>query len=251
MAMLGKNGIRSAGRFFAIGLACTLFGCKTPEGPKASELAQKDFNSGDWSKAVVKYSQAITKEGKAYQFSFNRGICYREMGRNKDAIADFGDAMTLNSNDNGKAAFERAKLLLDEKRFASAIKDADLILELNPQNTEAKLIKGLALYEVKQYEESAEFLSSSMKVFSAKSNKGMALRKALAKGYLKQGKIALTVKARTVYMEYFNARKDLGILDNDDNYWAGVMADINLDNVSRDRFWSKLPIRYKRAKGIK
>jgi len=124
-----------------------LTGCKsTPPPTPIGQSAMRAFESKDWESAVQKFTQAIAQDGARYNYHFNRGICYKMMGRDKEAIADFLDAKSIRPNDNGQALTEVASLYLKNEEFGEAIKYADKILADEDENEKALKIRKSALF---------------------------------------------------------------------------------------------------------
>ena len=121
-------------------------GCSTPppETP-IGQIATRQFEAQNWEVAINKYTQAMAQDGPRYSYQFNRGVCYKELGRNKDAISDFIKADSIRPHNDGQALFQVASLYLQSGQFTQAIKFADTLLNDNSSNSKVLEIRKKAL----------------------------------------------------------------------------------------------------------
>jgi len=245
--------------FLGFGASCSIgAGCAHRKLPAARELAIKAERCGDYQGGVREYGRAIVAEGSSYGAShklfmhglyLGRGRCYAALGNNESALMDFGKAGEFLPNDNGQVALARGNLYLSMDRFEDALGDAELILQLNGENVVGCWIKGLALYGLKRYDEAGDFLLLAAKGVEVGSDEWLRVNRVLGLNFFALRKGA---EARKFYMVYFEGKRGAGIrLSNDDYYWAGVLADVNLDEVACRKFWSHLSVSYKKTKNIR
>jgi len=143
---------------------------------------------------------------------------------------------------------EQARTALSAGQYEQALQMADGVLQENDRQSEALTIRGIAAVELKEYAMGREALKMARGTYGPDSRQGRQLLKKLAQAefYLKE-----FTAAEVPYQAYLNAKKSAGsILLDDDLYWAGVIADVNLKNAERDRYWSKLSSGFKKTKGI-
>ncbi len=144
---------------------------------------------------------------------------------------------------------EQAQQALRAKRYKEALNKAELVLQQNDQNVKAVYVRGMAAFGLNELPIAKEALSSIRASFGPQSASGRVLIKTLALTHLHLKEFE---QADTVYKEFIAAKKDAGsALLDDDLYWAGVIADVNLKNDERDRWWSKLSTAFKQSKGMK
>lgn len=143
------NAKKKSGKVFAIcALAATFVaGCKTPlPVTPIGQAATREFQAKHWEVAAQKFTKAIAKDGARYDYYFNRGLCYKHLGRNKDAIRDFNKANSLMPDNNGQAYFEIANLSLKIKDYSTAIIYAEKLIKDDENVEKAKLVRLQALF---------------------------------------------------------------------------------------------------------
>lgn len=144
---------------------------------------------------------------------------------------------------------EQAQMDLAAGRYKEALHKAELVLQQNDQNTTAVYVRGMAAFGVNDLEVAKAVLSSVRASYRPENASGRELLKTLA---LTHFKLKEFEAAESVYGEFIAAKRSAGsALLDDDLYWAGVIADVNLENDQRDQWWSKLSTAFKKSKGIK
>lgn len=275
--------------FLIVSLVAMLFlaGCtQEPPAPPASDVAGKAFNVGDYETAIAKYTEAITSEGDRYEFYFNRGTAYQKLGQRDNAIRDFQRAMAIKPKDTGRSAYALAELYLESRDYDQALAYAAKVLEQDARNAAAKDVQkralsalvesgkvekaydaaqdmldndpynpvalgveGKALYEMDRFDEAAESLAKAREGVQRGSEDWLDYSRLLGLSTMRNQQFE---KARAIYMnDYYKVKQQVGKpITDEDNYWAGAMADVNLDDADRVFYWSKLSIKFKKEKGI-
>ncbi|MEA2011550.1 MAG: tetratricopeptide repeat protein [Verrucomicrobiota bacterium] len=203
--------------------------------PNHIDSALREYDRGNYEKAVKFYSLAINNGNNTYEAYFNRGISYKSLGRMSDALGDFLRAFSIRPADSGQAALQIAETYFQMQDYSKALEYAEKVLALNSSHKPMRRIKGHSLFFQKDYVIAAEILASCSDSLS---------KKTLALCYFKLRK---PEKARDIFMkQYFNL-KDVSGLTDDDYYWAGAMADVNLQGRKVvNAYWSKVSEEYKR-----
>jgi len=140
--------VKSCKALTVCALASTFIaGCKsTPPPTPIGQMAMREFEARNWELAIQKYTQAIAQDGARYDYYFNRGVCNKQLGRNKEAIADFIKAHNIRPSDNGSSLLELAVISLSMKDYTASIKYADQLLDEDNDNKKATDIRKKALY---------------------------------------------------------------------------------------------------------
>lgn len=128
--------------------------------------ALKDFNQYD----TLMLGRATAD---FYEMRFKVEV---EVRQYQQALNDIAHAIYLNPREPVYLA-EMASLELRVSRFEDAVKTADLCLQLEPKSTDAYIIKGLALIELKKKDEGIEALQKAQELGDAR-----------AEGYIKKYK---------------------------------------------------------------
>ena len=93
--------------------------------------------------AIAEYDEAIrlnSRDANAYN---NRGNAYYGLGRHERAIEDYDEAISLDPQ-SADAYYNRGVARYDLGRYELAVKDYDEAIRLNPQDTDAYNNRGLA-----------------------------------------------------------------------------------------------------------
>jgi len=113
---------------------------------KIKEEGNRQFKEGNFTLALDSYTEALRI--CPLSFPLDRSILYSNMAATKEkldrkmeAIKDCSNAIELN-NAYTKAIFRRAKLYLETEQIDDALKDYKRVLELQPNNSEARYAVG-------------------------------------------------------------------------------------------------------------
>lgn len=115
-------------------------------------LVQRDLGRGD--EAVSAFQRAAAADAENWQVRYNLGLSYLEVGRPADAVGHLENAARLNP-DSGEIRLALASAYDQAGRVPSALEAADAaIARLTDASliTQAKAIKGRALYRQQAYE---------------------------------------------------------------------------------------------------
>mmetsp|Transcript_46018 Transcript_46018/g.33782 ORF Transcript_46018/g.33782 Transcript_46018/m.33782 type:complete len:254 (+) Transcript_46018:543-1304(+) len=122
---------------------------KDPDNPKfvkvqknlmKMERLKKDagelFQAGKYVEAAEAYGECLTLDGLNKQYNstvlFNRGMCYMKVGKDQEALEDFGEAIRLNE-EYAKAYAKRADLLFKLEKWEEAKADYHRARQLDQQ----------------------------------------------------------------------------------------------------------------------
>jgi tetratricopeptide (TPR) repeat protein len=89
-------------------------------------------------KALTYYNDAIRLSPDNYKAYYNRGLLFVKNNRHAEAISDFSKAIGI--KDYTKAYAARADVYAKEKEFTKAIRDAEMALNKDPNNTIANYV---------------------------------------------------------------------------------------------------------------
>lgn len=118
--------------------------------------------AGDLHKALADYNTYDTLMALRAnaEFYYTRYLCEMKLKRYQQALNDIAHTAFLSPNEPGYLA-EMASLQLRFNLPDDAIKTADLCLARDPKNTDALIIKGLALINTKKKEEGIQVLQQA------------------------------------------------------------------------------------------
>ncbi len=236
----------------------SLAGCVTPPEPvqdpqpKTMESFVQEANAallaGNYQEARDVTTEAIAAGHESADLHFIRGQALAEMGFTNEALADYAVAVKKMPTLEPRVVGLRYPLLMKEKNWSAAVADLKVLLAGNPRSTELQLAMGRCRMAQGEWNEAARWLGAAEPGLAEDVKRQVNRDQAVC--LFKLGKYK---EARTKYMTgYFEPKKAAGlILTDQDFYLAGVMADVNLDDGARDRFWSHLSPGFKRQKGIK
>jgi len=119
-------------------------------------------NAGEYRKALADYNRYDTLMlGRATaDFYYTRYKCEVQLRQYQQALGDIAHAAILNPN-NPLLVAEMASLELRVRRYDEAIKTSDMCLQMDPKNTDALVIKGVALMETNRKDEALAALQQA------------------------------------------------------------------------------------------
>ncbi len=135
--MVAATLLRSAVRGLMLGLLIAE-SCASTMGAEAQDAAtfvkqgQTWCDTGDYSKAIAAYDQAIKLDPKNVQAYNNRGIVWREKKEFARAVADFDQAIKLNPK-YAVAYNNRGNTWLRKKEYQRAFDDFEQAIKLDPK----------------------------------------------------------------------------------------------------------------------
>jgi tetratricopeptide (TPR) repeat protein len=148
----------------------------------------------------------------------------------------------------GPKPLVQARAAWESGAYSKAAEQADAALAVNDRSMEALYIRGMSAIELKDYQMGCEMLTKAQTAYEPGSEEGLAMRKQMAKAYFQMQKFP---QAEAQMNEYINIKQSEGrLLQEDDYYWAGTIADVNMKDQTRDAYWAHLSRAFKKSKGI-
>ncbi|MDD1687087.1 response regulator [Methanoregula sp.] len=125
------------------------------------------FREGKYDEAIPLFTRAIETD-PAFAFAWHdRGVCFRELGRDEEALRDFNQAAKLLPDDE-EVLFSRADLLNtmalqrgEAKIFNAAIRALNRTLEVNPHHARAWNSLGICMKAMGQSETAQQYFDRS------------------------------------------------------------------------------------------
>lgn len=130
--------------FLGFLIAATLFSCSGSSDINPGDAA---FNKGDYSAAVVGYTESLQTNPTDLDLLYGRGRAYQEMGKLLEAQADFEQALNLDPK-NFQVLLSLATVQLEQKSYASALLFATKAEEIPGAPARASFLKGRALHQL-------------------------------------------------------------------------------------------------------
>lgn len=116
---------------------------------------------GKFSDALVDYTKAIERDGKAMYYC-NRASIYSKLGQEDDAIADYTQAIIADSR-YYKAYNGRGVVKANQGKYEDAINDFTLCLDIEPSYTSALSNRGIAYYKMREYAKSVDDFDAAIR----------------------------------------------------------------------------------------
>ena len=120
---------------------------------------QKKYNEGvraltaqSYMESVQKFTEAILLDENYVNAYFNRGMAFKGLKKNTEAIADFDKVITLDPA-NDVAAFSKAQIYEESGDFASAAKAYKQAGEINRANEKYPYYQGVALFQLESWDD--------------------------------------------------------------------------------------------------
>lgn len=148
-----------------------------------SKLGDQYFKQGEYQKAVEAYTEYISLQPRNVKALYNRGRAYEELGKYKEALADFHSVMKedpINTNALLSITNDFYSRLHD---YENTIFHADKVLELEQNNALAYTLKG------KSYQKLGK-LKEAMTSYNA----ALSANKEYVDAYLSRGSLRVYLK---------------------------------------------------------
>ncbi len=138
------------------------------------------YTQGFYEGAIADFNQAIRLDSDYADAYYGRGNAYRRQGNYERAIADYTQAIRLDSNYAG-AYVLRGNAYYDQGNYERAIADYTEALRLNPNYAYAYNSRGLAYYNQGNYERAIADYNQAIRInpeyAHAYYNRGLAYRR--------------------------------------------------------------------------
>ncbi|MCC3588562.1 tetratricopeptide repeat protein [Microcoleus sp. PH2017_30_WIL_O_A] len=132
---------------------------------------------GDKTGAIADYTQAIALNSSDAETFYKRANARYDMGATEQAIADYTQALKVNPS-HTKAIYNRALARRDTGDKRGAVEDFTQVLRLNPNNGDIYYQRGLAYYDLADYRAAIEDYTQAIRLnpndATAYSNRGLA-----------------------------------------------------------------------------
>ena len=151
---------QSSTYFLGLLIAATLFSCSGSSDINPGDAA---FNKGDYSAAVVGYTESLQTNPTDLDLLFGRGRAYQELGKLLEAQADFEQALNLDPK-NFQVLLSLATIELEQKSFASALLYATKAEEIPGAPAMASFLKGRALHQLGMPEDALKAYGNAIQV---------------------------------------------------------------------------------------
>lgn len=194
---------QSSTYFLGLLIAANLFSCS---GSSDINPGYAAFNKGDYSAAVVGYTESLQTNPTDLDLLFGRGRAYQELGKLLEAQADFEQALNLDPK-NFQLLLSLATIELEQKSFASALLYATKAEEIPGAPAMASFLKGRALHQLGMPEDALKAYGNAIQVDR---NFGQAyLNRGLLKVALERTKQACEDFKLAAALDYPGAAKNL------------------------------------------
>ena len=151
---------QSSTYFLGLLIAATLFSCSGSSDINPGDAA---FNKGDYSAAVVGYTESLQTNPTDLDLLFGRGRAYQELGKLLEAQADFEQALNLDPK-NFQVLLSLATIELEQKSFASALLYSTKAEEIPGAHAMASFLKGRALHQLGMPEDALKAYGNAIQV---------------------------------------------------------------------------------------
>lgn len=151
---------QSSTYFLGLLIAATLFSCSGSSDINPGDAA---FNKGDYSAAVVSYTESLQTNPTDLGLLFGRGRAYQELGKLLEAQADFEQALNLDPK-NFQVLLSLATIELEQKSYASALLYATKAEEISGAPAMASFLKGRALHQLGMPEDALKAYGNAIQV---------------------------------------------------------------------------------------
>ncbi|MDA0315752.1 MAG: tetratricopeptide repeat protein [Bacteroidetes bacterium] len=127
---------------FSLLIAATILSCSSSS---SKNIGNEAFKKGDFSSAIIAYSESLKTNPKDVNLLFGRGRAYQELEKFFEAQQDFEKALNLEPK-NFQILLSIASIQLDQKNYANALLYATKAEEIPGAPAVSSLLKGRALH---------------------------------------------------------------------------------------------------------
>ena len=135
------------------------------------------YREGKYAEAIAQFDQATEIDPSLAYVWHDRGVCYRELGQDTEALRNFDQAATL-APDDEEFLFSRAEMLktigiLRQRRdlIESAVQVLNRIVEMNPDQAEAWNSLGICSKELGKEKLSRQYYEKSQELIKLGNNR--------------------------------------------------------------------------------
>jgi len=135
------------------------------------------YRDGKYAEAIPLFNQAIEIDPSLAYVWHDRGVCFRELGQDTEALRNFDQAVKL-APDDEEFLFSRAELLkkigvLYQRRelLESAVQILNRIVDMNPNHAEAWNSLGICTKELGKEKVSRQYFEKSRDLMRLGTNK--------------------------------------------------------------------------------
>jgi tetratricopeptide (TPR) repeat protein len=121
------------------------------------------FNKGDYSAAVMGYTESLQTNPSDLDLLYGRGRAYQELGKFLEAQEDFEQALNLDAK-NFQVLLSLATIQLEQKSYASALLYATKAEEIPGAPARAAFLKGRALHQLGMPEDALKAYGNAIQV---------------------------------------------------------------------------------------
>lgn len=146
--------------FIGFSLVAMISSCS---GSPDSNPGDAAFNKGDFSAAVIGYTESLQTNPSDLDLLYGRGRAYQELGKSLEAQTDFEKALNLDPK-NFQVLLSLATLQLEEKSYASALLYATKAEEIPGAPARASFLKGRALHQLGMPEDALKAYGNAIQV---------------------------------------------------------------------------------------
>ncbi len=194
---------RSILLLFSLFIAVVIVSCSTSPNLNPGITA---FNKGDYSEAIVAYSESLKTNPSNLDLLFGRGRAYQELGKFEEAQFDFEQALSQDPN-NFQVLLSLATIQLDQESYASALLYATKAEEISGAPAMASFLKGKALQQLGMPEDALKAYGNAIQLDK---NFGQAyLNRGLLKEALDRNKQACEDFKLAAALEYPGGKESL------------------------------------------
>ena len=194
------------GKLYFILVAFFCLGSWSCDEQVEKSIADSQFAKGEYSEAILSYSEELKNNPKDIELLFSRGRAFQELGQLLEAQADFELALEQEPS-NFKVLLSLATVHLDQESYASALLYATKAEEVPGAPAMASLLKGRALHQLGVPEDALKAYSVAIQL-----DKNFAqayYNRGILKVALERTKLACEDFQRAASLEYPGAKEAL------------------------------------------
>ncbi|WP_208506324.1 tetratricopeptide repeat protein [Roseivirga sp. E12] len=151
-------------KVFVLLVLCATFACDSDENKSGRFFIKGNeaLNKGEYNEAVRLYSEAIAINDKYVEAYNNRGVAYYRDRKYIEAINDYTTILLQVDPEFSDAKRNRVNAYLDAKRYEKALEDLDDLEGLFPDSAYVDFNRGLVYHEMKDFIRSIEAFNAAL-----------------------------------------------------------------------------------------